>query len=441
MSISSSMNAGVSGLTANSNKLATIADNISNSQTFGYKRAGTDFASMAVSENVGSYVAGGVATKMIRNIEGKGALIGSENATDIAISGRGMLPVTGIASVQAGDPNLPLMLTSTGSFQSDKNGVMRTPSGLVLLGWPANLDGKVPEPPRDTASALRPVTVNRGAVAAEPTSLITLRANLPASATNPGADLAAIYPMTVEYFDTLGASQTLAFNFTPVSDGATPPLPVPNQWTLEITDNKSATVQGTYAITFSKVDGLGGSIETVVPGAGSAPYDADTGVLTLPLDGGQDIAVGIGAEGAKVPQYLSQLSSVFSPVGILKNGSSAGNFTGLSIDENGFLSANYSTGFSRVIYQIPVADVPNMNGLRALDNQAFAISASSGSVYFWDAGAGPTGSVLGFSREQSTTDVAQELTQLIQTQRAYSSNAKIIQTVDEMLQETTNLKR
>ena len=57
------------------------------------------------------------------------------------------------------------------------------------------------------------------------------------------------------------------------------------------------------------------------------------------------------------------------------------------------------------------------------------------------AGSGPTGSIQGFARENSTTDIANELTQLIQTQRAYSSNAKIIQTVDEMLQETTNLKR
>ena len=47
----------------------------------------------------------------------------------------------------------------------------------------------------------------------------------------------------------------------------------------------------------------------------------------------------------------------------------------------------------------------------------------------------------GFSREESSSDVAAELTQLIQTQRAYSSNAKVIQTVDEMLQETTNIKR
>jgi flagellar hook protein FlgE len=53
----------------------------------------------------------------------------------------------------------------------------------------------------------------------------------------------------------------------------------------------------------------------------------------------------------------------------------------------------------------------------------------------------PTGSVVGYAREGSSTDVAAELTALIQTQRAYSSNAKVIQTVDEMLQETTNIKR
>ena len=58
-----------------------------------------------------------------------------------------------------------------------------------------------------------------------------------------------------------------------------------------------------------------------------------------------------------------------------------------------------------------------------------------------DAGTGPVGVTLGFALEESTTDIASELTDLIQTQRAYSSNAKIIQTVDEVLQETTNLIR
>ena len=76
-----------------------------------------------------------------------------------------------------------------------------------------------------------------------------------------------------------------------------------------------------------------------------------------------------------------------------------------------------------------------------LHAQAYKVSAESGGFFLWDAGEGPTGDIVGFSREESATDVASELTQLIQTQRAYSSNAKIIQTVDEMWQETTNIKR
>ena len=156
--------------------------------------------------------------------------------------------------------------------------------------------------------------------------------------------------------------------------------------------------------------------------------------------GSQQITVGIGSTSGG-PQHLSQLASTFSQTGVSKDGSGAGTFAGLSLDENGILYATYSSGYSKAIYQIPVADVPNPDGLTVLDNQTFAISRASGSLFLWDAGAGPTGAMKGYALEQSTTDIADELTQLIQTQRAYSSNAKIIQTVDEMLQETTNLKR
>ncbi|MDN5567960.1 MAG: flagellar biosynthesis protein FlgE, partial [Paracoccus sp. (in: a-proteobacteria)] len=93
------------------------------------------------------------------------------------------------------------------------------------------------------------------------------------------------------------------------------------------------------------------------------------------------------------------------------------------------------------LYRIPVVNVSNPNGLVAMEGQAFKPSLSSGSFFLWDAGDGPTGAIAGYARESSTTDIAQELTNLITTQRAYSSNAKIIQTVDEMLQETTNIKR
>ena len=131
----------------------------------------------------------------------------------------------------------------------------------------------------------------------------------------------------------------------------------------------------------------------------------------------------------------------FKPVNISKDGSPVGNLTAVEVDENGLMRATYDTGFIRTLYQIPLVDVPNPNGLIALNNQTYQVSPNSGSFFLWDAGDGPTGTVVGYAREGSATDVAAELTDLIQTQRAYSSNAKVIQTVDEMLQETTNIKR
>lgn len=450
MGISSSMNAGISGLAANANKLATISDNIANSQTFGYKRSDVDFASMAVSDakspnTMGGgrwFTAGGVRTTAIWEIDAKGATATTSNPTDIALTGRGMLPVTAMASVGQTGSDLPFMLTATGSFLPDANGYLRTPSGLVLMGWPADGNGDIPTQPRDSAAGLTPVQINRSTVAAQSTTTIGLNANLPATATQPGAP-GDVLPVTVEYFDNLGASQTLAMAFTPSVPA--PGAPQTNTWTMEITDQASGLHAGSFEIVFGDAPPSAGMPITVtqtVPGAppASTVYDPASGVVTLNL-GSQTIALGIGSTDPTGPQHLSQLSSTFSPVGVTKDGNPAGTFTGVTIDEKGFLRASYSSGFSQVIYQVPVVDVPNFNGLRVLDNQSFALSRESGSMFLWDAGSGPTGGMLGFAREQSTTDIAQELTQLIQTQRAYSSNAKIIQTVDEMLQETTNLKR
>jgi len=450
MGISSSLNAGVSGLNANANKLATISDNIANSQTYGYKRADVDFSSLTVSDSrspntVGGgrwFTAGGVRTNAIWDIEAKGALTTTSNATDIALTGRGFLPVTSLASVDGmTNANLPFMLTTTGSFLPDANGYLRTPSGLVLMGWPADTNGTVAPQPRDSASGLMPVQINRSSVAVQATSTIDLNANLPATETQEGSS-GAMLPVTVEYFDNLGASQTLSFQFTPTVAAAGDPQT--NTWTLEIIDQASGLSGGSYEVVFGDVPPNAGYPTSVTQTvAGTAPlstsYDAATGDITLDL-ANQTITVGVGSTSGG-PQHLSQLSSTFSPTGVTKDGNAAGTFTGVSIDENGYLYASYSSGFSKVIYQVPVVDVPNPNGLRVLDNQCFALSKDAGSMFLWDAGSGPTGAVEGFAREQSTTDIAHELTQLIQTQRAYSSNAKIIQTVDEMLQETTNLKR
>jgi len=433
MTISSSLNASVAGLAANATRLATIADNIANSSTYGYKRAKADFQSMVIESGNGTYSAGGVRVTSQRLIDERGPLVSTSNATDLAVRGRGFLPVTSDVAINAANGELPLMLSTTGSFRADADGYLKTESGLVLMGWPAGTDGNVPTFPRDTNHGLEPVRINTNQFAGEATTLMKLAVNLPATETEAGA-LGSNQELSLEYFDNLGKSESLSISFVPV----VPATGASNQWTMILRDSALANaVVGEYTLTFDDSRGSGGTLLSVSDTTGQ-PYDPLTGLFQVSVNGGP-IDVDIGLLGS--PNGITQLSDAFAPVALSKNGSPIGNMTSVEIDSNGFVHAYFDIGISRVIFQIPLVDVPNPNGLNPLDRQAYAVTPESGPFFMWDAGDGPTGDIISFAREESATDVAGELTQLIQTQRAYSSNAKVIQTVDEMLQETTNIKR
>ena len=122
MTISSSLNAGIAGLTANASRLASISDNIANSSTHGYKRVQTDFHSMVISSNGVSYSAGGLRSTTQRLVDERGALISTTNPTDLAVRGRGMLPVASQAEVLSGIGSEQMLLSTTGSFRTDSNG-------------------------------------------------------------------------------------------------------------------------------------------------------------------------------------------------------------------------------------------------------------------------------------------------------------------------------
>lgn len=438
MTISSSLNAGVAGLNANSNKLATIADNIANSSTYGYKRVQADFYSVVVHGNSDTtYSAGGVRATSFRLIDERGPLIGTQNATDLAIDGRGFMAVTTIDAVTRGDGSLPISLTTTGSFRPDAEGILRNSTGYVLMGWPADPDGTLGNYPRDSMSALTPVRLDQNQYVSNPTTAISLGANLPATSTqfDVGEDVEdLVETMSLEYTGNLGTQETLTFTFTPTipASGAS------NTWTMTIADSASdgATI-AEYTLTFDGTQGAGGTLASVTTVTGD-DYDGGTGNIPINVGGGV-VQMNVGVIGEI--GGMTQLSNNFAPIGKATNGTPVARLVSVEVDDNGLLHANYDQGFSKVIYQIPVVDVPNPNGLTSSSNQTYQVSADSGPFYLWDSGDGPTGHIVGFSQEQSTTDVTAELTNLITTQRAYSSNVKVIQTVDEMLQETTNLKR
>jgi flagellar hook protein FlgE len=431
------MNAGISGLQANSNRLASISDNIANSATLGYRRANTSFHSLVIGDGLAgqaSYTAGGVRSTTSRLIEQGGGLIGTQNATDLAISGRGFLPVTNTTGAQLTDGTAPLFLTSTGSFRQDAKGVMRDPAGNVLMGWPFAPNGALPSFPRDSVSGLRPVQIDADKQISVPTGNIRLDVNLPATETLPGASGDSVL-MSVDYFNGVGLSDNLTLKFTPqiVPTGPT------NAWTLDISSSALNENLGRYQLIFNPGPENGGTLQEVTRiGAAGQDFDLSNGTVGFSVNG-QNINLDIGRLGSAVG--LTQRGANFSSVGIEQDGFGSGNLVGLMVDESGNLDAVYDQGFRRSLFRIPIVDVPNPNGLTTRDNQTFQISRESGSFFLWDAGTGPVGELNGFALQESATDVAAELTSLIQTQRAYSSNAKVIQTVDEMFQETTNIKR
>ncbi|KCZ92217.1 flagellar hook protein FlgE [Hyphomonas johnsonii] len=434
MSISSSLNAGVMGLNVNATRLSTISDNIANSSTSGYKRSQVDFSSMVINQSSGSYAAGGVRVNTFKDIASTGSLISTGNSTDIAVSGRGLFPVTDQSGLNATPSDRNMMLLPTGGFFADENGNLRTQSGLFLLGWPADASGQIGNVSRNSGINLQPVNVSQVQSTATPTTTVGLGINLPADATVAGA-AANDYNLPIEYFDSLGRANSLTLQFTPTVPGSG----ASNAWHVEVFDSAGdpAVSIGNMDLTFNGTGASAGRINTASAGGG-ATYDAATGIMSLTLPHGP-VEVFVGRPNDTTG--ITQLASSFSPTAVTKDGAPIGKLAGVEIDDNGFMQAVYDTGQRRTMYQIPVGDVPNMNGLTARDAQAFSVSAASGSLYLWDAGTGPVGGISGYSLMESTTDIAAELTDLIETQRAYSSNAKIVQTVDEMLQETTNLKR
>jgi len=487
MTISSSLNAGVSGLSSNASRLSTISDNIANSSTVGYKRAETTFRSLVTSPGAGSYTAGGVSVVTSRLVDQEAGLRTTSNSTDLAVRGRGFLPVTPMSSLASPLPSYPLNLATTGSFRPDEQGYLVSDTGFVLMGWPAQADGSIPDFARDTGDGLRPVQITVNQATGEPTTAISLGLNVPATETEEGGT-GEPFTLPVEYFDNLGRSQTLTMEFDPILP-ANPGDPATNQWVLTVTDSASTgpavvppdqeTPPGEVArfvVTFNNDRTNGGTIASVDPvgftgdpnyeltnrpsgidGAAAAEswdYDQATGELILSVGateldpatnaapgvilGGQ-IRIDIGEQNE--PGKLTQYSDSFAPNFVGKDGSPVGSLQNVEVDRNGFVRANFDNGLTRTVYQIPLVDMPNPNGLVPQDGQTYTPSTESGSFFLWQAGEGATGDIVSYALEESATDVAGELTALIETQRAYSSNAKVIQTVDEMLQETTNIKR
>ncbi|WP_449254056.1 flagellar hook-basal body complex protein [Brevundimonas naejangsanensis] len=482
MSINGAMLAGVSGLTANAAALSTISQNIANVNTVGYKRAATEFSTVVNAQTQGvGYSAGGVQATARHFISQAGQLQRTTSGTDLAIAGQGFFVVTEKSE------NLTLsdarLFTRAGAFKIDDLGYLQNTSGLYLQGWPVASDGTVNADPSDM-SRLRTINVGSVGGAAEPTTRVSLNANLKSSVEPDAAALARYaagetmaaykadatppvgvkpdFEISIPVSDSKGGQQNLTVAFI---KGANP-----NEWHAEIyapagkvmnADGTPMTVNapiksgivkftqdGRLDTTFTDPTALfpdptnatitlGASLTTPptppIPGAPTPDvlWDTDLGVAT------QTIAIDLGASTGGLTQYDS--TSIVQAT--YTNGTAFGNLTEVKIDDNGFVTAIFDNGVMRKIAQVALATFPSADSLTEVAGNAFRVSQNSGTFNLKAPGTGGAGLLGAQQLEASTVDLSTEFTGLITTQRAYSASSKIITTADEMLAELINIKR
>ena len=123
------------------------------------------------------------------------------------------------------------------------------------------------------------------------------------------------------------------------------------------------------------------------------------------------------------------------------DGRMVGKMTGVSIANDGKITANYSNGMSRILGQICVGTFANAMGLQNEGDNLYSETANSGRCNTVDIKGSGTGYMTTGVLEMSNVDLSQEFTTMITTQRGFQANSRIISVSDTLLEELVNLKR
>jgi flagellar hook protein FlgE len=553
MSLFGALFSGVSGLTAQSDALGAISDNITNVDTVGYKRTVDRFSTLVTTPASGTtYTPGGVTVSPLGLVDQQGLLQASSSPTDLGITGNGLFVVNTVINPTATDGQYEF--TRAGSFTADSNGNLHNAAGLFLQGWKIDANGNIPLN-RSDLTALSTVNINGLTGTATATTAVSIKANLQASqtpgVTNPlldsnaaivvaaGTDVATATklantntftltsggvtdtftyesgaPGGVGQFHTYGDLVT-AINATSnltasivngqlVVSGNNPTSTITTGGTLAGAggtalftttaaptytpgDMASGTVTPQFERSLGIFDSQGGTrnltLAFVKDGTGAdqwraeifvqPPTDTDqtvhpnglvaSGILAFNTDGTLDgakttlpsalnitwnpslgvsnsaIALNLGTNGQA--DGFTQFDTPSQQISSKVNGTIFGAFTGVNVNETGIVTAQFSNGQTRNLFQLPLAVFPNPDGLTNQTGNAYGLTPAAGQVSLLQPETGAAGKISPGTLEASTVDLGTEFTNMIITQRAYSAAGKIITTTDQMLDELIQLKR
>lgn len=413
------MRTSVSGMNAQANRLSTVADNIANSSTAGYKRASTEFSSLILESGGSAYESGSVETRVRYGISEQGTFRFTTSVTDLAVKGNGFFLVNN----EAGQT----YLTRAGSFVKDGNGDLVNAAGYRLMGY--SLAPGAPTPVANGTAGLEVVNIGPLALQAAPSTTGNLFVNLPSNAaieTDPPSGNAATAVYTAKTslvtYDNLGNEVTLDVYMTKIND---------NEWEVAVYNQADAdpTSQGfPYA-------------NAQLNAPTNLLFDATTGQLDVSSPTSFDIPIPNGATVTLDMSETSQLATSYTLLDAGVDGNAPSEVERVEIDNDGTLFAVFQNGARVATYRIPLANVASPDNLQPLAGNVFAPSVDSGDVQVGFAGEGSLGSMVSGALEQSTVDLASELTAMIESERNYTANSKVFQTGSELMEVVVNLKR
>lgn len=419
------MRTGVSGMNAQSSKLGTVADNIANSSTTGYKRAQTEFSSMLLSQGSGTYNSGGVEAQTIYSISEQGAMSYTTSGLDLAVSGNGFF----VVADKTGESQA---LTRAGSFVADGEGNLVNAAGYYLQGYPIE-DGASPTPAANGLGGLESVNISQNALEAVPTDSATLWANVPedaaivAAGSLPsdnvaGSTYSAKTSMVV--YDNLGNEVTLDIYYTKTTETA-----ADSEWEVAIFNADDAAAGGGFPYSSAAL-----STQTLT-------FDVTTGELTAASATDINVTVPNGQTFDIDLSTSTYLAADFTVTEVDANGNAPSAVESVEFGDDGTLYAVYANGDRKAIYQIPLADVPSPDKLTPVSGNLFELSLDSGDVRVGFPGEGGFGDLMSGALEGSNVDLASELTSMIESQRGYSANSKVFKAGSDLLEELVNLVR
>ena len=404
MSLNGTMRTGVSGMNAQANRLSTVADNIANANTTGYKRASTEFSSMILPATNGSYNSGGVETKVRYSISTQGTFSYTTSSTDLAINGDGFFIVQGSDGQN--------FLTRAGSFTPMDDGTLMNAAGFTMMGYEYSSTDD-PTIVVNGFDGLTQVNLGSGELNATGSTAGNLDVNLPSTE-------AVGYKKATSLvaFDSQGNSRLLNFTYEKTAD---------NAWTVSATyDDGSGTPVSVMAATAMTFDANG---KLLTP----SPAKLTTTAQTI---GGANLA----ALELDITNS-TQLASPFNVSNGKINGNAASKVTGYEISADGIVSLKYANGSLTPKYRIAMANVESPDNLTPMAGNVYSQSNDSGVIVMGFAGNSGLGSILSGALEDSNVDIATELTSMIESQRNYTANSKVFQTGSELLDVLINLKR